>query len=366
MPTDKLNSQILNAAGQRGERGYAVKKISTVLLAMIICAGLLAGCKPADDKAATDRQVHQAVTVAGEQTGQFPVTFTNFDEKGARVDITFTKAPDRVISLTQITTELMLDLELEDKLIGVANFDSPVLPRHAARLAKIPVLAAQYPSKEQLIAQNPELLVSWRMPFLTEDALGSAKDWRDRGIQVYLLRLAQNLEGVNTLETYYKEIEDFGKMFAIRDRAGAYIAKQQNRIAAIQSRLGGVDRKVRVMMLIVLDGEKFGVWGQDHFVADMISKAGGETLVAKSSPINQEVIVEQNPDILICAAYAIKGMNHETVLTRLQENKALQNVAAVKNNRILVVDFADINTGGVRVVDTIETFAKAFYPELLQ
>ena len=63
---------------------------------------------------------------------------------------TFTAPPERAVSLTQHTTEIMLALGLQDKMVGTAYLDDAILPQYEAAYKQIPVLSDEYPSREVL------------------------------------------------------------------------------------------------------------------------------------------------------------------------------------------------------------------------
>ena len=73
---------------------------------------------------------------------------------------TFTAPPERAVSLTQHTTEIMLALGLQDKMVGTAYLDDAILPQYDAAYKKIPVLSDKYPSHEVLLGVSPDFVIS--------------------------------------------------------------------------------------------------------------------------------------------------------------------------------------------------------------
>ena len=59
--------------------------------------------------------------------------------------------------MNQHATEVMLELGLAKSLAGTAYLDDKVLPKYAAAYRSVPVLAAEYPSYEKLLAGRPRL-----------------------------------------------------------------------------------------------------------------------------------------------------------------------------------------------------------------
>ncbi len=71
------------------------------------------------------------------------------ENEGMKID--YTEAPTRAISVNQHVTEVMLALGLEDSMIGTAYLDDEIYEPLQTAYDQVPVLAEQYPSKEQVI-----------------------------------------------------------------------------------------------------------------------------------------------------------------------------------------------------------------------
>lgn len=81
------------------------------------------------------------------------------------------------------------------------------------------------PSKEVVLDQDPDLIIGWGSTF-GESTLGPVSDWNGRGIHTYIVDNSAS-GGDNpqprTVERLYNDIENFGKIFGIEDRAQAMI-----------------------------------------------------------------------------------------------------------------------------------------------
>ncbi len=114
-----------------------------VLLPAAALVPLLAGCSAAPE--AADKPAKAAPG--------FPYTVTN-----CGVQSTFQAPPKRVVTMNQHVTEIMLALGLEKSLVGTAYLDDAVLPAYKKAYDSVPVLAEEYPSKEALLAANPDFV----------------------------------------------------------------------------------------------------------------------------------------------------------------------------------------------------------------
>ena len=70
-----------------------------------------------------------------------------------------------------------------------------------------------------------------------------------------------------------------------------------------------------------------------------------------------KVLVE-NPDIILIIDYG--DQSAESKIKFLKEKSPIKDLKAVKNNKFVVIELADI-TAGIRNVDAIKKLAKAFH-----
>jgi len=97
-----------------------------------------------------------------------------------------TAVPQRVVSLNQHTTELLLALGLEKHLVGTAYLDDEIAPPYRAAYESIPVLAEKYPSREVILATAPDLIVGGFRSAFSKKAAGDRSSLAARNIDSFL------------------------------------------------------------------------------------------------------------------------------------------------------------------------------------
>ena len=110
-------------------------------------AASLAGCS---FKASEEPGATSAPTADG-----FPMTITNCGRTS-----TPEEPPQRVVSLNQGSTEILLSLGLEDRMVGTATWTDPVLESLAEANESVPRPADQAPSKENLLDAAPDFVTA--------------------------------------------------------------------------------------------------------------------------------------------------------------------------------------------------------------
>jgi iron complex transport system substrate-binding protein len=145
----------------------------------------------------------------------------------------------------------MLALGLEQRMIGTAYLDDAILPSYQQAYAQIPVLAAKYPSREVLLAAEPDFVYAGQESgFSKETGIGSQQDLLGLGIKSYLSPLDCSPQSfrptIAKLEHIHQEIQDIARIFGVEARANALIAEQRSQLATIQQKLGSLKTRKRV------------------------------------------------------------------------------------------------------------------------
>ncbi|WP_024615745.1 ABC transporter substrate-binding protein [Clostridium sp. Ade.TY] len=336
-----------------------LKKILANIFIMAIGISLVA-CGHAIDKS----EVSKNESSSKSSNSYYPVTINTYNFEGKEIKETFDKSPERVITTNQTATELMLDLGLGDKLVGTCYLDNPILDRLKGEYEKVKVLSDKYPSKEQVLALKPDLIFGWKSVFGPK-ALGDVTYWQDKGIHTLVQRNTVSSVGNFNVDNLFKDIDDIGTIFDIKDKTNKYVENLKNKLNLIQEKTKTLKHKKTVLILEESKDGEFRVYGNNDLVGDMVKRAGVVNLEEKSGAISAEGIVAKNPDAIIYIHYGDdKKIDNKDLIKVFTNNKALQNVTAVKNKDIVVTGLAETWAGGVRVVDAIERYSKELYPNL--
>lgn len=112
----------------------------------------------------------------------YPLTIENCGYKE-----TFSQAPERVVALGQNTVEILLLLNLQNKVIASAFWPTKVLPQLAEQNAKIKTLTVEIPTLESVLAQNPDFVAA-QLPLLLgpESKVAKREDLVTLGVNSYV------------------------------------------------------------------------------------------------------------------------------------------------------------------------------------
>jgi iron complex transport system substrate-binding protein len=304
-------------------------------LVLLLAAVTLAACAPA---AATTTPLPPSS----------PVTIT--DQAGRTV--TFTSAPQRIISLTPSNTEILFALGMGDKVVGVTDYcDYPPEAK-----SKPSIGGYSTPSLETIVSLSPDLIVADSIHETT-----IVPQLESQGLKVIVL-------DANSIDETLAAIAMMGKACGVKENAANIINSMEARIKAVTDKTAGLTKEQRPSTCYLVWHDPLMVAGLGTLQDELIDKAGGWDLVGALSSqrgygtISLETLIDANPAVLMAGT----GHGDDTDLTiqYARTETRLSGTDARKNSRIYGVD-ADIATrAGPRIVDALEAFAHDLHPEL--
>lgn len=287
------------------------------------------------------------------------VSFDN-EIDGKKYTVEYDKHPERAVSLAGFTTEILLDLGLEDKMAGYAFQDNPVPDEFKDAIAKVKELAKENPSQEVLLDAKPDFLTGWLSSFGEKNF--SPKFNEDNNIKFYLPRV--EYDGA-TMETVYEDYMNIGKIFGVEDVAKKKVEKMKEEIQMVSDKVKD-EKKVKVF--IFDSGEETAFTAGSSLPTDMIRLAGGENVFGKEKKkwldVSWEKVIEADPECIIVMKYDVSD-DADGKIALLKNHPALKEVKAIKNNNIFVMGLSDV-LAGPRDAKAIKTMAEHFHPGLFK
>lgn len=271
----------------------------------------------------------------------------------------YKEAPKKAISLNQHVTEIMLALGLEDSMVGTAYLDDKIYEPLQGAYNKVPVLAEQYPTKEQVINAEADFLYGgWKSAF-GEKGVGTPEELETLGIHTYL-HTASNMTKP-TLDNIFTDIRNIAKIFRVGDRGEALIEKMTKDVDAVRAKLPQDGKELRV--LVFDSGDKDVFTAGQNFMNELVTMAGGKNIFGDVesgwTTVSKEDVVERNPEVVVVVDYG--ETTAEEKINFLKNDPALKETEAVKNERFVILPLSAASEG-VRAAEAIQVLAKGFYP----
>lgn len=311
---------------------------------------------------------------ASAQATRYPVTVENCGHQ-----VTFDKAPKRVVAIGQTQTEILYALGLGDRVVGTAVWFSPVAKRFETANARVKKLADNDPSFEAVVAQEPDLVTAmfeWHVG--PNGIVGKRDQFAKLKVPAYVSPSdcvgkdnTGGGDGVRTqmftMELVYRNIREFGQIFDVVDRAEALVAelkaREEKAVAAVAGRAA---RDIPVTVWFSskdVKGDAF-LAGRNGVPAYILSKLGARNIIATNEEwplVGWESVAAANPAVIVVVKMDRRRFPADDIdlkLNFLRTDAVASKLDAVRNNRIVVMDVG-ATRAGLDTVDGIEALAKA-------
>lgn len=323
------------------------KKISLLLAMMLILVGLAACANDTtnNEKGVVEQAVEGEVIDNNEST-RFPLEIE--DAFGNIVAIE--KEPERIISMAPSNTEILYALGLDDKMVGVSAFCD--YPQEALAVDKIgDFMGINF---EKVIELEPDLIVNYGI--LDEDAM---KIYSDAGIAV-----------ISFMPESIDEVIEAIKQIAV---ATDTIEVGNDLIESMEQHRDEIVAKVQdtdsVKVFYEIWHDPLMAAGEGSFVDGLINLANGSNVArdAEGEYPNYDIeqLVENDPEYYLTANMETGGFSENTVES-ISARPGYDNITAIKNGDIYLLDGNIISRPGPRIVEGLELIARTLHPEVFE
>ena len=306
-----------------------------------------------------------ALTGCGERQESIPAsTSVSWTEtiNGQEITNKVEKIPERAVSMSQATTEMMLALGLEGKMIGTAMKEEDIYPPLQEAYNKVKVLSDKWPSYETFMAENPDFATGLEDSF-TDRGIPAEKI-SSQNISIFIPSSTQKLDA--DINTVFDDMKKYGEIFGVQEDAKIWIDAQKNMLESLQEKVKNLPKKT-VFIYDSSDGQPFTVFkGYTTNILKLINienvmeNAGLEKTWAAT---NWESLIAANPEYIIVIDYNNGIRNDEDFQQKvdtIKDKPQLANVAAVKENHFIKVNLSEI-TPGVRTVESLKYLAEKIH-----
>lgn len=303
---------------------------------------------------------------------KYPLTLENCGST-----LAFDKAPARVVSIGQSSTEILLSLGLADKIVGTAVWFGPVLKQYEGEIAKIKRLADNDPSFESVVAQQPELVTAqfeWHVG--PAGSVGKPEQFSELSIPTYISPsdcVAKDNSGggdgvrkeMFTMDLVYQEIRDLARIFDVSDRGEKLVGDLQAREAAAAANIAQAKAKgVSVVFWLSspeVDGDAY-VAGKNGAPAYILKTLGARNIVTTEEEwplVSWETIAAENPSVIVLAEMERRRHGADDAAVKhqfLESDPVTSKLEAVRKGHLVLIDAQSMNPS-IRTIDGIEALA---------
>jgi iron complex transport system substrate-binding protein len=262
-------------------------------------------------------------------------------------EITFDKAPQRIITLAPNLTEMIYDLGLGGKLVGNTLYCN--YPDEARKVEKI----------GDMLTFNFEKILSLKPDLVLITVEGNTKQtydkFRELGLKIFATN-PRNFEGIK------KSYEDFGKIFDIAAVTGKKIKMWDSVITQINTESKAF-KEATAMFVVELKPVMLA--GRNTFINQYLQICGLKN-ITEDSPANypvfsREEILKRDPDYII---YPTGGNDNISKIKEAYPEWA--RLKAVKNNNVVFVNWDIYMRPGPRFAEAVSDLFNRLHPGVKQ
>ena len=325
-------------------------KLTALLLSLSLLLTLCVGCtqdkpeNPADNSPQVSQPSENDPDTKPSGEGSATVTFT--DMMGRK--ITLDKPAERIVVLAASDCEILYAIGAGDTVVGRGEYcDYP------AQVLGIPAIGSGGETNiEQIIALQPDVLLMNDMDQTEEQV----EQLEKAGIKVVM-------SNDSDIAEVYTAIEMIGTLTGKAENAAAVINSMKTTFAEIQAKSTGDGTQTVYFEVSPL---QWGLWtaGANTFMDEIAAMLGLKNCFADVDgwgEISEEQVLERNPDFIVTITmYFGEGPTpEEEILSRA----GWQDVAAVKNGKILNLQNNELSRPGPRLADGAQMMFDFVYGE---
>ncbi|MEV0078934.1 ABC transporter substrate-binding protein [Nocardia neocaledoniensis] len=302
---------------------------------------------------------------AGEGSTSYPLTLDNCGQR-----VTIDAPPQRVVSLDQGSTEILLSLGLGDRVVGTASWTDPVRENLAEANASVPRLADNAPTYEVVLGADPDFVTASFGRHFKQGGVAERGRFAETGIESYLSPTDCD-KGVSvngggkrtapvTMEAVYQEIRELASVFDVNARGAQLVDELRRREAAA---LAGIQKAPVSMAFWFADTKSPYVAGGLGSANMLATSVGATNVFAELTDdwpaVGWETLVDRNPDVLVLGDLLRNRFPGDRLADKtafLESDPVTRDLEAVRAKRYLALHGAEMNPS-IRAVDGLEKIA---------
>lgn len=297
-----------------------MKKILALIMTLSIF--VLSGCSSQTDRMVTDRE-------------------------GTEVNIP-TKI-EKIISTAPSNTEVLMALGLGDKLVAIDKYSTDIEGINT----ELPQIDFLNPDAETIIGLEPDIVIA-----SGHNKTGSVEDpfkaISEAGIPVVYIPSSDSIDGI------YKDIEFIADVVNEKSKGKEIVDDIKAQVEEIKA-IGDTITDKKSVYFEISPAPYLSSFGKSTFLNEMIEIIGAKNIFENEegwvSP-TAEAIIDANPDVIITNAGYMENPTEE-----IKSRDAWENINAIKNNEVYLVDQNASSRPSQNVIKALEQMAKAVYPE---
>ena len=265
--------------------------------------------------------------------------------------VCFTAIPQRIVSLSPSTTELLFAIGAGHQLVGATEHCN--YPPAAAKLTRVGGGTLQGISRETILSLSPDLILcKW-------DSHQPLIEPFER-FKVPIMAVCPD-----TLAELYEEATLLGQVTGHVSEASELVENMKRRVVALTSWVDSVPMDQRLRAFYEVWDEPLMTAGPKSFIGEMLEMGGMKNIffdaTVRYPRISDEVVLDRDPEVIL----APSTHRSQVSLEILAKRQGWARIAAIRERQVFLIDGDRVSRCGPRMLDALEEMIRAVYPEKL-
>lgn len=266
-------------------------------------------------------------------------------------EVRFTTVPQRIVSLSPATTELLFAIGAGPSIVGATRHCD--YPPPACEITRVGGGTLEGISREMIIGLEPDLvLCKW-------DSHEPLVDVFER-VNIPVVAI-----GPESLEELFDEATLLGRVTGQESNSRELIERMSQRLTVLTSWVDKMPRADRRTVFYEVWDEPLMTAGPGSFIGELLEIGGMENIFADTTlrypRISSEVVVDRSPDVILAPSTHSTRVNLEQLVAR----PGWGQLKAVRERQVFLIDGDQVSRCGPRLLDALEQMIRAVYPEQL-
>ncbi len=317
-----------------------MRSITSFARVCVVCgfawvSWLLVGCEKASSPATSSRiELREPV-----------VYVDRLDRK-----VVFTHSPQRIVSISPETTELLFAVGLGERIIGSTAYCD--YPEEAKSIPRVGQGTVESISRELIVNAKPDLIVCrW------DNHHPLVPTFERLGIPILAV-------GGESIEQFLEEVQLFGKLSGNPEQAEQFESEFRNHLARLQKAVSSIPSESKQRVFYEVWNDPLMTVSPKSFIGQLLEHANTinifHDLTLSYPQVSSEVVVERNPDVILKASSSREPVD----LDAYKNRPGWSGIHAVRNERTYSINGDVISRCGPRMLIAIEEIIRAVYPTI--
>jgi len=276
----------------------------------------------------------------------YPITRT--DDLGR--DVTITEEPMTIVSLAPSNTEILFELGLGDKIIGVSDYCD--YPAEVSGKTRVGGPWSSSINVETIVSLDPDFILAASIN--GENVVNTLEGF---DLTVF------GIESTD-LDDLLNDITTIGELTNAEAAAATLTGNMQDSIDAVTDETSGIPEGDKPSVMHIMYHDPIWTAGDNTYINDLLVHAGGVNIFADLSgyaSVGIETVIDRDPDVIIVTAM---GGTSSGTWDWVNTDPRLAEVSAIQNGRIYFAESNWLERAGPRIVLGLELVAEYLHPDI--